>query len=785
MDNLELIATSAFGLESVVRYELKLLGYEAKITGAGKIRFHGGLRDVCRANLWLRSADRVLILVREFEAKDFEALFETTKAIEWERWIPVDGKFPVIGRSRNSQLTSVPAIQRSTKRAVVDRLLTVYGNGEDSEKLPETGALYRIEISLLDDQAMLTIDTTGPSLHKRGYRKLVGLAPLKETLAAALIQLSFWDAERPFIDPFCGTGTIPIEAAMIARNMAPGLNREFSFEEWPQVSDSLIDEERIAASSQSENAVELNIIGTDTDANSISMARYHAQKAGVDGDIHFQQKSFQQVSSKKSFGCVITNPPYGERLGEAAEIDALYRSIPEILRRFPTWSHFILTGFPNFERFIQKSADRRRKLYNGRLECTYFQYYGPKPRKLRKPARDTNQHPDEAEVTSDESSDDSFPTQDRDPAATVSVPLSSEPTAVTLVAEEQVADSAVVEVAAPEPLVKPRTERKQHAPVFGGLSGKAEEQAQLFASRLKKRARHLRRWPTRQDIHCFRLYEKDIPEIPLVVDRYEDHLHITEYERPNDRDIAQHADWLELMAKTAGETLDVPPEKVFFKSRQRQRGESQYERVSRKTYEIEAREGGLKFWVNLSDYVDTGLFLDHRITRAMFRDHAKGARVLNLFAYTGAFSVYAADAPAQTVTTVDWSSTYLDWARRNMELNKFSGPTFAYVRENATDYIGRLPDRELFDLVIVDPPTFSNSKRTEDDWQVQRDHTNLLQDVLRRVSDGGTIFFSTNFRRFKLSESEIPASSIREISRQTIPEDYRNRRIHRCWIIKK
>ena len=781
MDNLELIATSAFGLESVVRHELKLLGYEAKITGAGKIRFRGGLRDICRANLWLRTADRVLILVHEFEAKDFEALFETTKAIEWENWIPADGKFPVVGRSRNSQLTSVPAIQRSVKRAVVDRLLAAYGNGDESETLPETGALYRIEVSLLDDQAMLTIDTTGPSLHKRGYRKLVGPAPLKETLAAALIQLSFWDAERPLLDPFCGTGTIPIEAAMIARNIAPGLNREFSFEEWPQVAESLIDEERITAGSQSENAVELQIIGTDTDANSISMARYHAQKAGVDSDIHFQQKSFQQVSSKQSFGCVITNPPYGERIGEASEIDSLYRSIPEILRRFPTWSHFILTGFPNFERFIQKTADRRRKLYNGRLECTYFQYFGPKPRKLRKPPRDAEQ----------QTGDDTVAKHDLEPDADHHG-MSASPgaggidsAAATLVADKPATDASVVDTPSDTLPAKHRNERKQHSPVFGGLTAKADEQATIFAARLKKRARHLRRWPTRQDIHCFRLYEKDIPEIPLVVDRYEDHLHITEYERPSDRDIAQHADWLELMTKTAGQALDVPAEKVFFKSRQRQRGESQYERVSRNTYEIQAREGGLKFWVNLSDYVDTGLFLDHRITRAMFREHAKGARVLNLFAYTGAFSVYAADSPAQTVTTVDWSSTYLEWARRNMELNKFTGPTFAYVRENATDYLKRLPDRDLFDLAIVDPPTFSNSKRTEDDWQVQRDHAHLLNDVLGRVSDGGTVFFSTNFRRFKLSEGEIPASSIREISRQTVPEDYRNRRIHRCWMIKK
>ncbi|MCA9215882.1 MAG: bifunctional 23S rRNA (guanine(2069)-N(7))-methyltransferase RlmK/23S rRNA (guanine(2445)-N(2))-methyltransferase RlmL [Planctomycetales bacterium] len=775
MDHLELIATSAFGLESVVRQELKNLGYDARITGAGKIRFSGDLRDVCRANLWLRSADRVLILVHEFEAKDFEALFETTKSIPWEQWIPIDGKFPVMGRSRNSQLSSVPAIQRSTKRAVVDRMLSANSSEGETASLPESGALYRIEISILDDQATLTIDTTGPSLHKRGYRKLVGPAPLKETLAAALVQLSFWDSERPLLDPFCGTGTIPIEAAMIARNIAPGLNREFSFEAWPQVAVAMVDEERLAATNAIVQDAKLRIIGTDSDANSVSMARYHAQKAGVDEDIHFQQKPFHQVSSKQTFGCVITNPPYGERIGESAEVNALYRSIPEILRRFPTWSHFILTAFPNFEQFIQKTADRRRKLYNGRLECTYYQFFGPKPRKLRKPDRSVKD--------SESGGSDSVENVENDSVEATAKEAGANGNAAHVRVDTHGENGNGNGASSTKPNDKPT--RAANNPVFGGLTEKADEQAAIFASRLRKRARHLRRWPTRQDIHCFRLYERDIPEIPLVVDRYEDHLHITEYERPNDRDIAQHADWLELMAQTVGEALDVPTDRIFFKSRQRQRGDTQYEPVSRNSYELEVREGGLKFFVNLSDYVDTGLFLDHRITRAMFRDHAKDARVLNLFAYTGAFSVYAADAPAATVTTVDWSTTYLNWARRNMELNGFVGAKYAFVRENAGDYVNRLPERDMFDLAIIDPPTFSNSKRTEDDWQVQRDHANLLAAVMARVSDGGSVFFSTNFRRFKLAETEIGASSIHEISRQTVPEDYRNRRIHRCWIIKK
>jgi 23S rRNA G2069 N7-methylase RlmK/C1962 C5-methylase RlmI len=320
-------------------------------------------------------------------------------------------------------------------------------------------------------------------------------------------------------------------------------------------------------------------------------------------------------------------------------------------------------------------------------------------------------------------------------------------------------------------------------PVFGGLSEKALEQAELFRRRLLKRARHLRRWPSKQGITCFRLYERDIPEIPLVVDRYEDHLHMAEYERPHDRDLAQHADWLDLMVRTAGEALDVDRRKVFFKRRRRQRGATQHEHLAEQRYEITVREGNLQFIVNLSDYIDTGLFLDHRITRSMVRDAADGANFLNLFGYTGAFSVYAASGAAARTTTVDWSGTYLDWAKRNMSLNGFTGRRHRFVRDDALPYVRQLPEVATFDLAVVDPPTFSNSKRTDGFWDIQRDHTELLNRLLLRLNPSGVIYFSTNFRRFKLDEAAIESAQIHEISRQTVPPDFRNRRIHRCWRI--
>ncbi|HBO44928.1 MAG TPA: SAM-dependent methyltransferase [Planctomycetaceae bacterium] len=318
-------------------------------------------------------------------------------------------------------------------------------------------------------------------------------------------------------------------------------------------------------------------------------------------------------------------------------------------------------------------------------------------------------------------------------------------------------------------------------PAFGGLSAKAREQAQLFERRLVKRARHLRRWPTRQGITCFRLYERDIPEIPLVVDRYEDCLHIAEFDRPHERTVAEHADWLDLMARTAARVLDVDPKRVFFKRRQRQRGTSQYERVGDQGRTFVVGEGGLRFEVNLSDYVDTGLFLDHRITRSMVRDAAAGKRFLNLFGYTGSFTVYAAAGGAVSTTTVDLSNTYLDWARHNMGLNEFAGPEHRFVRDDGLSFVESC--RDTFDLAVVDPPTFSNSKRTEQYWDIQRDYSALLRALLSRMSPGGVVYFSTNFRRFKFDPAVLQGATAREISRQTVPPDFRNQRIHRCWRI--
>ena len=375
MEQVELIATAAFGLEAIVEREVQKLGYTETRVEDGRVRFKGDLTAICKANLWLRTADRVQLVMGEFHCPDFEQLFERTKEMPWEEWLTVDAKFPVYAKSVKSMLTATPSVQRAVKKAIVERLKTKHNRIWFDEEGPE----YAIEISLLNDRALLTIDTSGEGLHKRGYRQMTTEAPLKETLAAALIQLSYWNRDRILVDPFCGSGTIPIEAALIARNMPPGGDRSFAAETWPQVSIKLWTEARKEARDLRQKPLEMSIIATDMDPQVIRLARKHASDAGVGTDIHFERKLFAEFKEYREYGCMICNPPYGERMGERDTVDQLNEDFGEIMRMHPTWSFYCLTSHPMFERQAGQTADRRRKLYNGRIECTYYQYQGPRP----------------------------------------------------------------------------------------------------------------------------------------------------------------------------------------------------------------------------------------------------------------------------------------------------------------------------------------------------------------------------------------------------------------------
>ena len=374
---LELIATATFGLEAVVKREIENLGYKILKSEDGKITFLGDERAVVRANLWLRSADRVQIKMAEFMAYEFEDLFQQIKGIAWEEWIPIDGKFIMNGSSVKSKLSSVPACQSVAEKAVVERLKETYG----VDYFQKSGALYDIKITLLKDRVTVTLDTTGPGLHKRGYRQHSVEAPIKETLAAAMLQLSFWKKDRILTDPCCGSGTIPIEAAMIARNIAPGISRSFACEEWDAIPGKLWKEERKAAFELIDNECSPKIFGLDINPAAIEAAKANAEAAGVEDCIRFAAADVAAMRTKSLGGVIVTNPPYGERIGDKQGIEKIYEAYRGFFRENPTWSLFVVTADKSIEKKLERQADRRRKLYNGRMEVCYYQFHGEKPPK--------------------------------------------------------------------------------------------------------------------------------------------------------------------------------------------------------------------------------------------------------------------------------------------------------------------------------------------------------------------------------------------------------------------
>ncbi|SFG64266.1 putative N6-adenine-specific DNA methylase [Desulfotomaculum arcticum] len=379
MSGVELIATATFGLEAIVAQEVKDLGYQNVLVENGKVTFTADLSAICRANLWLRTADRVRLKVGEFKATTFDELFEKTKALPWPELIPANANFPVEGKSIKSTLFSVSDCQAIVKKAVVESMKNKY----NQQWFEEQGPVFKIEVALLKDMATLTIDTTGPGLHKRGYRRLASKAPIKETLAAAMILLARWHPDTTLLDPFCGSGTIPIEAALIGQNIAPGMNREFVSEKWPSIPRELWRQARKETHDLANYDQPLEIMGTDIDDEVVKIARNNALEAEVGEHIHLQRMSFTEISSKKKYGKIICNPPYGERLGELRAIEKMYQEMGKAFSKLDTWSFYILSSNPRFENLFGKPATKKRKLYNGDIKVDYYQYFGPRPPKRR------------------------------------------------------------------------------------------------------------------------------------------------------------------------------------------------------------------------------------------------------------------------------------------------------------------------------------------------------------------------------------------------------------------
>lgn len=376
--NYTLIATATFGLEAIVANELKELGYYDLKVENGKVTFEGDERDIVTCNMWLRTADRVLIKMSEFKAQSFEELFQGTLAVDWGKLMPKDAFMHVVGKSVKSTLFSVPDCQSIVKKAVIEAMKREY----NTEWFSEDGAEYKIEVGILKDIVTLTVDTSGSGLHKRGYRALAGGAPMKETLAAALVLLSKWEPSRILADPMCGSGTIAIEAALIGKNIAPGLNRSFVSEKWDIIPKNIWEENRKFARNAINNN-EVKILASDMDGSVIRIARQNAEKAGVADCIAFQKIPVQEFSSKKRYGFIICNPPYGERLGNEKQIEQLYKQMGEVFQNLKDWSYFVITSHPEFEKYFGLKANKNRKLYNGRLKCYYYQYFGAKPEKQR------------------------------------------------------------------------------------------------------------------------------------------------------------------------------------------------------------------------------------------------------------------------------------------------------------------------------------------------------------------------------------------------------------------
>ena len=704
----DFFATCPKGLEYLLVDELKALGASDVREALAGVHFRGELDAGYRACLWSRLASRVLMPLAEFEAPDADALYAGARTIAWDQQLDIATSFAVDAVGSTQGVTHSQYAALRIKDAIVDTFRDKTGERPNVDT--ENPGL-RVNLVLRKGKAIVSLNLSGPPLHQRGYRKGAGLAPLKENLAAAMLMRAGWlqvyAAGGGLVDPLCGSGTLPIEAALMAADVAPGLRRErWGFTGWcghdAALWKMLHDAAQVRANAGLQS-LRLLFFGFDENPSVLNEARRNAQEALLSGFIQVGRQSLQHLHRPHELqtpGLVITNPPYGERMGEDADVIALYRLLGERLKgEFPGWRASVIAADESHGHALGLRADKRYKLYNGAIECTLLNF----------------------------------------------------------------------EIAAAD---APRREPK---PLSAG--------AQMVKNRIEKNFRHLHKRAERESIECWRVYDADLPEYAAAVDIYGDHLHIQEYAAPASIDENKALTrWRELV-RAAGEALGVPRERIALKQRLRGKGGEKYGRMQERGEFFEVREGGLKFLVNLHDYLDTGLFLDHRPLRARVRELSKDKRFLNLFCYTGAFSVYAAAGGAAETTSVDLSQTYLDWTARNLALNGFDLTRNKLVRDDAVAYVQN--HSAMFDLIFVDPPTFSNSKRAQD-FDVQRDHVALLKLCGQRLFPGGRILFSNNFRRFKLDEAALAEFLIRDISTATIPFDFeRNPRIHRTWELRR
>jgi 23S rRNA (guanine2445-N2)-methyltransferase / 23S rRNA (guanine2069-N7)-methyltransferase len=712
-------ATAPKGIESLLNDELKNIGAEwTKQTTSG-VYFDGDLRMGYRACLWLRTANRVLLPITHFEAKHPDDLYSSIKKIDWSQHLDPGGTLAVDFFSSRSRIDHAHYAALKVKDAVVDQFREKF---DCRPSVDRSRPDIRINVHLLKNQATVTLDLSGESLHKRGYRTEGGKAPLKENLAAAILLRAGWKeiAEQGggLIDPMCGSGTLPIEAALIAADSAPGLLREhFGFLRWKQHQPEIWDELLLEA--EERETAKINslppIIGYDMDSTAIRNSVANLEKAGLTGLIHFEKKALSDLTphpkTRGKPGIVILNPPYGERIGKKSELPSLYRELGHKLKsEFPGWQSSLFTGNIQLGRAVGLSSSQTYTFYNGPIECRLFNF---------NPAGEKR-----------------------------------------------------------EPEVAPRVPKNRSFP----KNWTAGDEVLSFTNRLKKNLKRLKKWRELGDVRCYRVYDNDLPEYAVAVDVYHDFVHVQEYQAPVTVDPEKARSRLNDILSVLPDALNVPDENIFLKVRQQQKGKSQYQRLKAEQNFYEVGEGKCRFMVNFDDYLDTGLFLDHRLTRQMIGELASGKRFLNLFAYTGTATVHAAMGGALSTTSVDSSQTYLDWAKRNMDLNQIKPDQHHYEKSDCISWLNRTSRR--YDLIFLDPPTFSNSRNTKSVFDVQRDHPHLIQLATRCLTEAGTLIFSNNLRNFKLEKQILDAYNVVDISKETLPPDFQRRpNIHHCWTI--
>ncbi|WP_340622048.1 bifunctional 23S rRNA (guanine(2069)-N(7))-methyltransferase RlmK/23S rRNA (guanine(2445)-N(2))-methyltransferase RlmL [Xenorhabdus siamensis] len=708
-----LFASTARGLEELLKNELEILGAQSCKIAQGGVHFKGDERVMYKSLLWSRLASRILLPLNEFKVYSDLDLYLGVQSIDWTEIFSVDSTFSVHFSGTNEEIRNTQYGALKVKDAIVDCFMRKIKQRPDvAKQQPDV----RINVFLNKEKATVSLDLSGDGLHIRGYRDLAGQAPLKENLAAAIVLRSGWNAGTPMVDPMCGSGTLLIEAAMIAADCAPGLRRQhWGFTSWLKFNETIWREVVTEAQVRFRKGLQettSRFFGIDIDRRVMDMARSNARRAGVSQLIQFQQGDAGKLENplpEGVTGTVLSNPPYGERLESEPALIALHNVFGRIMKsRFSGWRLSLFSASPELLSCLQLRAEREFKAKNGPLDCVQKNYF--------------------IQINSSIQKNDQ---------------LSDKPQSLD--------------------------------------SGIAED----YANRLRKNEKKLSKWAKQQGIDCYRLYDADLPEYNVAVDRYADKVIVQEYSPPKSVDANKARQRLFDVISATMDVLGLQSNQLILKTRQRQKGKNQYEKLAEKKEFFLVNEYGAKFWVNLTDYLDTGLFLDHRIARQKLGEMSQGKDFLNLFAYTGSATVHAGLGGARSTTTVDMSRTYLEWAEKNLQVNGLTGRQHRLIQADCLGWLAQT--REQFDLIFIDPPTFSNSKRMEETFDVQRDHITLMKELKRLLRRGGTLMFSNNKRGFKMDFVELEKLGLvaEEITEKTLSQDFaRNRQIHNCWLLR-